>query len=392
MATLKDVARAAGVSAMTVSNVLNNTGRASDAVRAKVRRAAEEVGYAGPDPAAASLRRGRTGTLGVVLPVPLDAAFADPAATAFLQGVAHEFQHRDTGMTLLALPPDSGPIGRHDPVASPLVSSAPLASLERAVIDAALLYSVEEDHPGLDVLAKRKLPVLAVDSPGPESGHARFGAAWAGFVTVDDHAGAAQAARHLLGLGHRRAVVLVDRLATQPRCGTATWPQALATTSALLFQRLSGYRDAWTEAGLPEESLTVVECGSNDPESARAALRPLLAERRPFTAVLAVGDLLALGACQAARECGLGIPDDLSLVGFDDIAAAAVAAPPLTTVRQPTVDKGRAAARTLLDNLGVAATHRSTPVAPKAVENRTSLPTQLVVRSSTARSAPDRHH
>jgi DNA-binding LacI/PurR family transcriptional regulator len=374
MATLKDVARAAGVSAMTVSNVLNGTGRVSDVVRARVRRTAEQMGYAGPHPTAASLRRGSTGTVGVVLPLPLETAFGDPAITAFLQGVAHEFQPGETQMTVLALPSASGPIGRDAAAPHHQVGRGPLAALERAVIDAALLYSVEEDHPGLLTLARRGLPVLAVDSPGRAAGEKRFGAAWAGSVSVDDHGGAVHAARHITALGHRRAVVLVDRLATQPRHGTATWSQALATTSSVIAKRLAGYLEAWTAAGLPREALTVVEAGRNDAEAGRAAVRPLLTAARPPTAVLAVGDLLALGACRAARDRGLAVPADLSVVGFDNSPESVVADPPLTTVHQPAVDKGVQAARALLDHLAGC----PSPALPL------SLPTRLVVRSSTA--------
>ncbi|AXI80842.1 LacI family DNA-binding transcriptional regulator [Peterkaempfera bronchialis] len=374
---------------MTVSNVFNGTGRVSAAVRTRVLETAEALGYAGPDPTAASLRRRRTGTLGVVLPMPLAAAFADPAATAFLRGAAEEFQRRELGMTLLALPPAVGPLPRTAAAPPHPVSPAPLAALERAVIDAALLYSVEVDHPGLAVLAKRGLPVAAADSPGHGTGLRIFGAAWSGFVTVDDRDGGHAAARHLIDLGHRRAVVLVDRLAVQPRHGTATWAEALATSSAILHERLSGYLTAWTDAGLPPGHLTVVECGDNTVAAGREATRPLLAAGSPPTAVLAIGDLLALGACQAAEEAGLTIPGDLSVVGYDDIPAAAAADPPLTTVRQPSVDKGRHAARALLvhpDVLPPGPVGRA-PAPPV----RLSLPVQLIVRHSTARprSQPD---
>ncbi|AXG80311.1 LacI family DNA-binding transcriptional regulator [Streptomyces paludis] len=388
MATLKDVARVAGVSVMSVSNVLNGTGRFSPEMRERVHRAAERVGYAGPDPAAASLRRKRTGTLGVVLPLPLEMAFADPAATAFLQGVSREFHRRETGLTLLALPHAAGPLERHAAAPAERVARAPLAALERAVIDAALLYSVEEDHPGLDILARRALPVLAVDSPGPDNGLAHFGAAWGGFVTVDDHGGALAAARHLTALGHRRAVILVDRLTAQPRLGPVGWPEALATTSAVVRRRLTGYRDAWTEAGLPLGDLGVVECGSVDADAGHTACHQVLSGPGPRpTALLAVADTLAIGASRAARAYGLTLPGQLSVVGYDDIPAAATEPLPLTTVHQPTVEKGETAARLLLDR-----THPA-PAGPGAAATATDepcrreLPTRLVVRASAARPA-----
>ncbi|MEV0848561.1 LacI family DNA-binding transcriptional regulator [Streptomyces sp. NPDC049954] len=375
MATLKDVARAAGVSVMSVSNVLNGTGRYSAGMSERVLRAVEEVGYAGPDPAAASLRRGRTGTLGVVLPTALENAFGEPDTARFLQGVARTFQRRATTMTLLALPPSAGPLRREDAEPRERVARGPLAALERAVIDAVLLYSVEEDHPGLDVVARRALPVLAVDSPGPEVGAERFGGAWAGFLTVDDHGGALAAARHLVERGHRRAAVLVDRLLLQPRLGPVPWDRALATTSAIVRARLAGYRDAWTGAGLPLDDLLVVECGTHDPAAGRAAVEELLtAPGGAPDAVLALSDSLAHGAVEGALAAGLRVPEDLAVVGYDDSGDAARAPVPLTTVHQPSGLKGETAAALLLDH-AAAAPGEAPPVR--------QLPTRLVVRAST---------
>ncbi|MGW1105854.1 substrate-binding domain-containing protein [Streptomyces sp. NPDC002540] len=152
-------------------------------------------------------------------------------------------------------------------------------------------------------------------------------------------------------------------------------------TSAVVRQRLTGYRDAWTEGGLSPEDLGVVECGTNDPAAARRAVRGLLSRHGPRpTAVLAVSDSLALGACHAAHEHGLSVPHDLSVLGYDDSPAAATASVPLTTVHQPTDGKGETAARLLLERIG----QRSATPAAAALE----LPTRLVVRSSTA-AAPE---
>src|SRR4029453_3050257 len=192
-ATMKDVAAAAGVSRTTVSNAYNRPGKLSVAVRARVLAAARELGYAGPDPVARSLRTGRGGTLGVLLAEALAFAFDDPAAILLLREVAEAGQLADLGLSLLPAPPER-PTG---------TATATLA-VTRAVVDGFLVYHLPDGHPSIPALLGRRLPTVVVDGPELQG---------VPLVGVDDRGGARQAAKPLLALGHRRFGVLVDRIA-----------------------------------------------------------------------------------------------------------------------------------------------------------------------------------
>ncbi|XVQ09835.1 LacI family DNA-binding transcriptional regulator [Spirillospora sp. CA-255316] len=355
MATLRDVARAAGVSHTTVSNAYHRPGKLSAAVRERVFQAARELGYPGPDPLAAGLATRRVGALGVLFTEALSYAFTDPAAVLFLQGVAGTSELADVGLTLIPAPPES-----------PASGAAATDAVSRAVVDGFLAYSLSDDHPGLVAARTRGLPLVVVDEPELRPGDREP------YIGVDDRDGARQAAAHLTGLGHERIAILADRLAADARSGPADQARLDETSFAVARLRIGGYRDG-LPAGLPAP---VVECGGNTADLGRAAARTLLdqpPERRP-TAILAMTDRLALGVLDAARELGLDVPADLSVVGFDDLPQSVDARPPLTTVRQPLVEKGRLAARTLLDLIAGTA----------PAERRVLLPAGLVVRDTTA--------
>ncbi|MFD0690347.1 LacI family DNA-binding transcriptional regulator [Actinomadura fibrosa] len=359
MATLRDVAAAVGVSHTTVSNAYHRPEKLSGALRERILRTARELGYPGPNPLAAGLATRRAGAVGVLFTEALSYAFTDPAAVLFLQGVAGTSELADVGLTLIPAPPES-------PSAGEWASDA----VRRAVVDGFLAYSLSDDHPGVVAARARGLPLVVVDEPEPRPGDG------VPFVYVDDRDGARQAAAHLAGLGHRRVAVLADRLAADGRSGPADGARLGAVTYAVVRHRLAGYLDALPAGSRPP----VVECGGNSAELGRAAALGLLAgppEERP-TAILAITDRLAEGALAAARELGVAVPGELSVVGFDDLPPAAAAVPPLTTVRQPLVRKGEVAARMLLDLIAGAA-----PGAGGAPE-RVRLPAELVVRSTTA--------
>ncbi len=355
MATLRDVAAAAGVSVATASYVFNRRGRVSPAVRQRVLSVARELGYAGPNPSAAILRRGSTGILGVVFGEGLSHNLDDPAASAFLAGVSDVAEAEDMALTLLPVPPIEADRRRPG-----------LAALERAVIDGALLYSLEEDHHALPILLERGMPLVAVDSPATVSGPP-----WVCVVRVTDRSAAEAAAQHVIDLGHRRAAVLVDRLGGKRKVGQFSWTTARRAPNAVLRDRLGGYLDTWRRTLEPSD-LTLYECGSGLATDAQQVAADFLARHPRPTAVLTTSDLLAVGVCRAARAAGLAVPRDLSVVGFDDSPIAPAHDPALTTVRQPLREKGRRAARALLDHLAGA------PVTDSL------LSAELVVRESTA--------
>ncbi|MEU6040035.1 LacI family DNA-binding transcriptional regulator [Actinomadura sp. NPDC047616] len=358
MATLRDVARVAGVSHTTVSNAYHRPERLSPEVRRRVLEAARTLGYPGPDPLAASLATRRVGALGVLFTEALSYAFTDPAAVLFLQGVAGVGELDAVGLTLLPAPPRTPE--EHDG-AGPVVDDA----VHRAVVDGFLAYSLSDGHPGLAAARARGLPLVLVDEPepGPDGGEP--------FIGVDDRGGARQAAAHLAGLGHRRFAVLADRLGDDARTGRADDERLRSATFAVGRDRIAGYLDALPGGGRPP----VLECGGNTAGLGHQAALDLLdrpASERP-TAILALTDRLAQGVLTAARKLGLSVPGDVSVVGFDDLPEAADADPPLTTVRQPLLDKGRLAARALLDLIA----------GGPAPAPRTILPAELVVRATS---------
>ena len=344
--TLLDVARRAGVSRSSVSYAFTRPERVSPDLRARVLAAAAELGYAGPDAAAASLRRGRAGALGVLFTETLSFAFADPAAVLFLQGIARVGERADVALTLLPVPPST---------------HAGLAAVRGSVIDGAIVYSLPEDHPAVAALVARRLPTVRVDM-GPAEG--------ASTVRIDDEGGARAVAEHVLARGHRHVALLADRLSDDDHRGLAGAARRRSATFPVARWRLAGYVAALRAHGLDPDAVPLFDCGGNAVEDGRAAAHAVLAGRPRPTAVLAMTDQLARGVLRAAAELGLAVPGDLAVCGFDDLPEAADSVPPLTTVHQDHGAKGEAAARLLLDPGGAG---------PADVV----LPTQLVVRAST---------
>jgi DNA-binding LacI/PurR family transcriptional regulator len=337
---LRDVAERAGVSVGSASQAFGRPELVSDAVRERVLAAAAELGYTGPDPAARRLRTGRAGALGLIFSERLAYAFTDPAAPPFLRGVAREIQEAHSGLLLI---PDSR---QRDEAAR---------GVTEAAVDGFIVYSTPRNDPRVDAALARRLPVVTVDQPRD---------APTPFIGIDDRAAARSAAEHLRDLGHERVGVL-SFVSSLDREGTL--PLDLTT------ERLAGYREGLGPRW--DEGLTLI-ARPNAPEPARRAALELLHLDRPPTAILAMSDILAIGALQAAAELGVAVPSDLSLVGFDDSPVAAMASPPLTTVAQPHEEKGRLAAEWLIEAVEAGG---DSPPARRAI-----LPTELIVRESTA--------
>ncbi len=344
--TLLDVARRAGVSRSSVSYVFTRPERVSADLRARVLAAAEELGYAGPDAAAASLRRGRAGALGVLFTETLSFAFADPAAVLILQGIARVGERADVALTLLPVPPPTG---------------AGLAAVRGSVIDGAIVYALPEEHPAVLALEARRLPTVRVDMVPVAGGSV---------VRIDDEGGAGAVAEHVLERGHRRIAVLADRLSADDHRGWADAARRRAATFPVARWRLGGYAAAFRASGLDPDTVPVFDCAGNDVEDGRTAAHAVLARRPRPTAIVAMTDQLARGVLRAAAELGIGVPEDLAVCGFDDLPEAALSSPPLTTVHQDHGEKGAAAARLLGAEGG-------------AEPADLVLPTRLVVRASS---------
>jgi DNA-binding LacI/PurR family transcriptional regulator len=287
------------------------------------------------------------GAVGVLFGETLTYAFTDPAAVLLLQGVAESARAEGIGLLVLPAPPG----GSTEP-----------AAVREAVVDAFLVYCVADDNPALHAILERRLPIVVVDDPRLEG---------VPFVGIDDRGAARAAAAHLLALGHRRVAVLTDRLRPDGRQGRADPDRQRSAVDGTARARLAGYEDAFRQAGLDWGEVWVEECAANTAEAGCRGAATLLDQSPRPTAILGITDLLALGALWAARQRGVRVPETLSVAGFDDLPAAAAAVPPLTTVRQPLLEKGWEAGRLLLE--------ASAATEPR----RVILPTELVVRAST---------
>jgi DNA-binding LacI/PurR family transcriptional regulator len=345
--TLQTIADRVGVSRMTVSNAFSRPDQLSFELRGRILAAADELGYAGPDPAGRALARGTTSAVGVLLTDSLRVAFTDEVATMFLGAIADELAPTGFALTLLSSS------GRADVVPARDVP-----------MDGALVYSCDTESPAVDWLLRRKLPIVFVDQ-NPLAGIPS--------VNIDDRAGARAAAQHLVDLGHRRIGIV-----TTNRNG----PEGLVdesidvTESYVTRHRMLGWRDALDAAGI--RPMIVQQHRSGEEAGGEGARLLLDRDERP-TAILCFSDATAYGVVLAAEARGLVIPRDLSIVGFDDNPVAQRIRPQLTTVRQDVAAKGRAAAAALTAVIQHARDGTLNTRARHLV-----LPTELIVRASTA--------
>lgn len=370
--TLKAIAEDLGVAPSTVSNAYNRPDQLSPALRTQILERAKALGYAGPDPMAASLRRGKTGAIGVVYPNPLSYTLRDPIAASFIQGVAGEAERAGYALLLVGGAFTEDKTGR-DVLEIRGQQKRETSLAAKANVDGFVLYNFPVGDPLLEVALERNLPTVLVDNPDVNS-DTDLNVDPLPSITVDDEAGAHAAAEHLLGLGHKRLGVIsleLDLFAEGRLINLERQKQAAYRPTKT---RLEGYVAAVREARLPWEEVLVYETENNSVKQGREAAAALLEqplEQRP-TALLAMSDQLALGALAFAAQRGIRVPEDLSIVGYDDSALAAQATPPLTTVRQPYVEKGRVAGEMLLAKL-----RGETPASRR-------LGTELVVRGSSA--------
>jgi DNA-binding LacI/PurR family transcriptional regulator len=357
MVKLVDVARVAGVSRGTASNVFAHPELVREALRERVLAAAEKLGYSGPNPHGRLLRLGKVNAIGVTPPgaYGIRLGFTNPYMREFLSGVAAACDERGASLTLISgIGPDR------------------TWGIKNAVVDGFILHQIEDA--ALMEARRRRLPFVAVDLEGDSETN---------FVRIDDRAGGRMAAAHLIALGHRRFAILsvlrqdpsqAPALSLEPILhGPDEVRHKLVRGFSIDDDRLAGYADALAQAGLSIDDIPIVECGADSVTNAAKGAR-LLFDRAPgVTAILAMTDVQALGVLEEARRRGISVPGDLSVVGFDDIPEARLSTPALTTVVHPIVEKGLTAARILFDD------HQP---------QHATLPVTLAVRSSTA--APPR--
>jgi DNA-binding LacI/PurR family transcriptional regulator len=351
VATLKDIAKRCGVSTATVSYVVNNSGqKLLPETRERVLKAVAEMGYQ-PNAYARALKGHRTKVIGVVFPhvtVPLTNVYFGPA----LEGIITQATERRMATMLL----------------TGFTWEETEQGAERefsGICDGFLLIAPRKDSQFASDLAKSGVPLVSV---GTQVTEPRVSS-----VDADNQSGGKMATNHLLELGHRRIAMVLTLENASP--ASAGGPEQHMWSA---IERQHGYWDAIRALGLvPDPTLTATI--SSDPVASRLAIRRLLLQHKP-TAVFGCNDGAAYRTVEVCRELGIRVPQDLSVIGFDDIANAATFDPPLTTIRQPISGIGSNAVEMLCAQI---------EGKTQGVEHR-KLPVELIQRRSTAPIYVDR--
>lgn len=308
--TLDEVARVAGVSRATASRAVNGGSRVSPAARLAVDEAVRTLGYV-PNRAARALATRRTESVAIVVPEPDDRVFSDPFFSGTLRGVNNVLAEREIQLVLL--------MARHGAEEERL-----LRYLSHGHVDGAVVVSHHRDDPLAPALARIGLPCVFGGRPWDET-------AGVPYVDVDNVAGGRLATRHLIEGGRRRI-------------GTIAGPDDM--TAAV--DRLTGWREAMDEAGLTTDA---VVHGDFTEAGGRAAAERLFADHPDLDGVFVASDLMARGALVVAADLGRRVPQDLAVVGYDDLGIAQTTTPPLTTIRQPVPEMAERATRMLLEQI-----------------------------------------
>jgi len=327
MVTMRKIAKRAGVSIGTVSHVVNGTARVREPLRRRVEVAIEQLGYQ-PSVLARSLRRNQSPMLGVIIP-----DITNPFFPAVVRGIEDVAYAHSTQIVLCNADNDR------------LKERAYLDQLHSIRVTGMIVIpSADSEFADFAARLRENVPLVCLDRPLAE---------WTGdYIGVDNEAGAYVGTQYLVRLGHRRLAMI-------------SGPLSIRNAQ----ERLAGFRRALAEASLSE--LAVEQAGFDRPSGLEAARRLVQLTPGP-SAIFAANDLLAVGALAALREKGLRCPDDVAVVGFDDLELAAFTDPPLTTVAQPGYTMGRCAAEALFQRLQ----H------PETAAQRVILDTELKIRRS----------
>ena len=320
-AKLADVARAAGVSPGTVSNVFNRPEVVRPEVRARVRKVAEDLSYRA-DPKGRLLRAGKVNAIGVATVEPLSSFFVEPYSRALMTAIAESAQANGAGVSLVSA------ANREDFV----------WNVGNALVDGFILFCLEGKDELISSALARKLPFVALS---PEEGDD------VSVIAIDNVAGARAAAEHLTGLGHRRFAILTLKLA-EDSLGRASLDQAERSIYSASRERVRGYFDAFRASGIDTTTVPIFETREDAP-TVSAALEEIFSEPTPPTALLAESDGIALIALKWLAARGIAVPRDVSIVGFDGVPEGVTSTPPLTTIAQPIAEIGRLAVKAILD-------------------------------------------
>ncbi len=325
--TIRDVAKDAGVSLRTVTNVINKWPYVTDQTREKVQRSIDALGYR-PSRLASSLVTGRTNTIGVMIP-----DITNPFFGQVVRGCEDVLYAADYSIFLCNTSED------------PKKQSSYLDILVDRGVDGLLIFgarSSQDEHAGV---VHDEIPVVVEDSPVQNQNTT--------MIEIDNIGGAQMAVAHLIAHGHTRIAHLGGPIQRQAA-----------------DHRLLGYRQAIESAGIPYDKSLVMRCSPSIRGGLQSALE-LLPAKKP-SALFCYNDLMAIGAMVACRQLGLKIPKDLAIIGFDDIAIASLIEPALTTVRVRQYEMGRLASDLLLERLS----------GKENVQNQVKFPVELIVRNS----------
>lgn len=327
--SIKDIARVAGVSHSTVSRALRNSDLVNEETATTIRRIAEESGYR-LSAAARSLVTQRSETIGVVV-----TTIADPFAAGVLEGIEEAAGEHGLSVFLANSHADSEREVRV------------VRSMEERRVDGIIVTSSRVGVLYVPVLERMRVPVVLLNNQhAGEFGHS---------VMIANSEASIAAVEHLIGLGHRRIGYIGDQFGHESNA-----------------ERFGGYRSALAKAGL-RFNARLTALGDGGAAGGRAAMAALLALNPPPTAVFCYNDMSAMGALRAAREAGMRVPADVSIIGFDDLYLAEYTEPPLTTIRQPMREMGRLALETLIPL-----------IAGNQSQRNVKVPGKLIVRQSTA--------
>lgn len=336
--SIKDIAREAKVSHSTVSRALSNSPLVSVETRARIQGMARDMGYS-PDAQARSLVKGRTQTIGVVV-----TTISDPFVAEVVQGI--ESTAHGLGYSVILASSNNESERELDAV----------DMLRSKRVDGLIVTSSRVGAVYLRHLERIGVPIVLVNNHREEQGSYIFS------ISVDNQHGGCLATQHLIELGHRRIAFVGGSSDHSPSVG-----------------RHKGYREALQAHGLAHDPALVVPGNGRSDGGERALLRLLNLEDRP-SAVFCYNDMTAIGLLRAAREESLEVPQDLAVVGFDDIPFASYVVPPLTTIAQPKVEMGQRAMKMVLDLIQASASG-SGQVSNIVVRG------QLIVRASSSKEA-----
>jgi DNA-binding LacI/PurR family transcriptional regulator len=327
--TIYDVAKKAGVSISTVSRVINNTGRIGEKTRKKVLNVIEELKYQ-PSVVASALTGKRTNTIGLIIPDVANPFFAEMSRSI-------EDHGRDLGFNVLMCNTDNNAD----------TEEMYLSLLKQKSVDGIIIGTTTQNHNVLKELLQEQFPIALIAQDIPQL--------MIDVVTVDDFLGGYMATSHLVSLGHKKIAIM---LSTYKRTSEK--------------YRLQAYRQVLEENGLEYNEEFVVYADYKRGSGKRVATEVLQSPNKP-TAIFAGNDFLAIEIYQAAKELGLKIPKDLSVIGFDNTILASIVDPPLTTIAQPIQEMGRQVMNLLVQEIE----------GKKNTKQRVVLLPELIIRGST---------